>query len=163
MDTLPTPDEWLSESATNTLDFKQMDGLIKDNQHLWEKYDTARKIASECLADAEASDRKILEALKSAGKSKYYVDGLGTIAITQKSMVRVPSSIEAKKEFFKHLRTIGEEFLFSMATVNSNSLNSWYNKCAEEAYAKGDLGFSVPGIEGATMRESLRFTKERKK
>lgn len=157
-----TQEEWLNVGAT-PINMEQMDALIAQSVEAWEKYDVAKKASSELFALAEEVDAKILAALKAAGKSKYYVDGLGTMGITQREIVTVPKTIEAKRKLFDYLREIGEEFFYSMLTVNSNTLNSWYNAKSEEAAEKGTLGFLVPGVDQPTMRETLRFNKERGK
>lgn len=163
MTSTPTTEQWLEATAVKTLDMNEMDTLVEKSVEAWSVYDEKKKLASVAFAEAEQIDAQILKALKDAGKTKYHVDGIGTISLSQKAVVRVPSSIESKKEFFKYLRTLGEDVLFSMTTVNSNTLNSWYGAQLEEVASKGILGFSVPGIEEPTMRESLRFNSERKK
>ncbi len=158
-----TAADWAEATATTPLNMAEMDKLIAEREKAWEEYDEKRKVSAAAMEVAELLDAKLMQALKDAGKSKYHVDGLGTISLQQKSVVRVPGTIESKKVFFKHLRERGEEVLLSMATVNSNTLNSWYNQQLDEASAKGILGFSVPGIDQPTMRETLRFNKERSK
>lgn len=154
-----TQDEWLGATASTTLDMAEMDKLVQESVALWADYEEKKKVASAAYLLAEKKDAQIMEALKSAGKTKYFVDGVGTMSLSSKPVVRVPSSIESKKEFFKYLRSISEEVLFSMTTVNSNTLNSWYKQKLDEALNAGNLGFSVPGIEQPTMRETLSFRK----
>jgi hypothetical protein len=159
---LISQEDWNAVASTAPLDMAEMDELVTQSVAAWEDYDAKKKISTEALNKAEAIDAKILEALRQAGKSKYFVDGVGTISKVAKMIVRVPSSASAKKEFFRYLRTLGEDVLFAMTTVNSNTLNAWYNTKLEEASSKGLLNFSVPGIEEPTTRESLRFLKDKK-
>jgi hypothetical protein len=154
--------DWLDASATKTLDLEQMDALVEKSVAAWAKYDEAKAISSALYAEAERVDAQIMTTLKDAGKSKYFVDDVGTISVVQKAVVTVPKTIEAKHKFFEYLKSLGEEVYLAMATVNSNSLNSWFSEKLEEASAKGILGFSVPGIDDPTTRESLRFTAVRK-
>lgn len=156
---VPTAEEWMAAAATKTLDMAEMDRLIHQMQKLWSKYERAKKLASKRLEVYEKVEGAVMQALKDAGKSKYHVDGLGTAYIRQEEIVRVPGSIDAKRKFFKALAARGEDILYSLATVNSQSLNAWYRKEAERARADGTLGFSVPGIDGSTMRESMAFRK----
>ncbi len=160
---IPTQEDWLAATAVTTLDLAEMDGLIAKRDAAWEIAEEAKAKYSLAYKEAEKIDNQILQALKDAGKTKYFADGYGTASIDRKPVVRVPSSIEAKKKFFAHLRSLGEDILFSMTTVNSNTLNSWFKAQLEEASSKGILGFSVPGIDDPTTRETLRFTNERKK
>lgn len=163
----PTADEWSEAMATETLDLKEMDQMVAQNKDLWDDYEGKKKVASEAFKLAEASDHKILTALKNAGKSKYFVDGFGTVSIIQKSTVRVPGTIEQKRKLFAYLNEQGEDVFMSLATINSQTLNSWYNEALEAECARvkadgGALNFSIPGIEEPTMRESLRFLKAKK-
>lgn len=157
-------EEWAEAAATKTLDMAEMDALVQKSVEKWADYEAKKKISGEAFAAAEQVDLEILEALKQAGKSKYHVDDLGTVSIDSKAIVRVPSNLEAKKKFFDHLHEVmSEDAMFSLLTVNSNTLNAWYKSALDEASSKGILGFSVPGIEQPTMREGLRFTKARLK
>lgn len=155
-------DEWLEVAADAPLDMQAMDQLIIDRTKAWIEYDEKHKISSEAYTRAEKLDIAIMAALKAAGKSKYFVDGEGTAQIIQKATVTTPKSLEDKRAFFKFLQSRGENVFLGMASVNSNTLNSWFNQMLQEATSKGVLGFSVPGIDDPTMRETLRFTKDKK-
>ncbi len=157
-------DQWDEATATKSLNLAEMDALVKQSKEAWEKYDAKKAEASELNADAEAIDAKIMQALKDAGKKKYHVQGIGTIMRIEKLTVKVPAGIDQKREFFAFLKKKGEEFYLSTLTVNSNTLNSWYNREADIASAnrKADSpAFSVPGIDQPTVRESLRLMKDR--
>ena len=158
-----TPAQWEQSTVRPSLNVAEMDELITKSAEAWEKHDAAKAIASELYKEAEAIDEKILLALKDAGKSKYFVDGVGTMSIVSKLSVVVPKSLEAKKKFFAHLKKKGEALLYSMLTVNSNTLNSWYNEEINQAEESGKAeGFLVPGIDQPTTRESLRLLRDRK-
>lgn len=146
-----------------TLNLTEMDELLAAREKAWELYEEAKKVSSALYATAEEFDGKLLAALKAANKTKYHVDGLGTVSLVSKLTVTVPNTIEAKKQFFSYLLGRGEDVLLSLQTVNSNSLNSWYNQAREEFSADGGQGFLVPGISDPTLRETLRFNKERAK
>lgn len=154
---------WMEAAATQTLNMAEMDDLVRKSQKLYAKYERAKKLASERLKRYDVCEASIMSALRAAGKKSYKVDGVGTVTIIQKNSVTVPNSIEAKKKFFQYLRTKGEDVLFGMTTVNSNTLNSWYNREADEAEGNGILGFSVPGINAPTMRETMGFRADKKK
>lgn len=154
---------WLEATAKTTLNMSEMDALVRKSEELYTDYEAKKKVASQAFAEYEKVEAMIMQALRDAGKKSYKVDGIGTVTIIQKSQVLVPKSIEAKKKFFQYLRAKGEETLFGMVTVNSNTLNSWFNRELDEASAQGVLGFSVPGIDGPTMRETMMFKKDTKK
>lgn len=154
---------WLEAAATQTLNMGEMDALVRKSQELWDVYEAKKKVASEAHAEYEKTEAAVMAALRAAGKKSYKVDGVGTVTIVQKSQVTVPKTIEAKKRFFQYLRTKGEDVLFGMTTVNSQTLNSWFNREMDEATGNGLLGFSVPGIDAPTSRETMAFKKDAKK
>ena len=156
-------DVWISATAEKPLDLSEMDSLVQKSLEAWQLADEKKKAYSEAYEAAEKVDAQIMEALKLAGKSKYFVDGVGTVSISQRTIVRVPNHPEAKKKFFKYLQDLGEGVFYSLATVNSNALNAWFNSKVEEETSRGVLGFSVPGIDDPTMRETIRFNKVRGK
>ena len=157
-----SPDDWAEASATKVLDMAEMDALIRESVRLWDDHDGKKKVASEAYALATEHDAKILQALKDAGKQKYVVDGVGTISIRQQEVVRVPSGLEEKQAFFRFLRDQGAEVFYSLVSVNSQTLNSWYRQKSEENSRLGIAGFSAPGLGDPTMRETLSFTTAKK-
>lgn len=160
----PTAEDFLGAYATETLNLAEMDALVRSSVDAWAAYDEAKKKASELYTAAEKIDAQISDALRKAGKKSYKVDGLGTVGLRATEVVRVPSSIEAKQKFFTYIKeTRGGEFLLSITTVNSQTLNSWYKEASEAAAKSGDAGFSVPGLDGTTTRETLAFTTDKKK
>lgn len=157
-------DEWDEATATKPLNMAEMDDLIKKSTVAWERYEAKKAEASELNKEAEAIDAKIMQALKDAGKKKYHVTGIGTMMRIEKLTVKVPAGLDQRRDFFNFLKKKGNEFFLSMVTVNSNTLNSWYNREADEAAAhrdKNSPAFSVPGIEQPTVRESLRLMKDK--
>lgn len=161
---IPTADDFMAAYATETLNLSEMDELVRQSVAAWEAHDAQKKITSKLYVEAEALDHKITEALRRAGKKSYKVDGLGTVSLRATEVVRVPSTVEDKNKFFTFLKeTRGSEFLLSLTTVNSQTLNAWYKKESDLAAERGETGFAVPGLDGCTTRESLAFITDRKK
>jgi hypothetical protein len=157
------PAEWDNHTVRASINVSQLDAMIKRSAEAWAAHDEQKAISSKLYKEAEALDEKILITLKDSGKSKYFVDGVGTMSIVSKFCVKVPSSVEAKKAFFAHLKARGETLLYAMLTVNSNTLNAWYNAELDTAEELGRAkGFLVPGIDQPTNRESLRLTRDTK-
>lgn len=149
------PDAWAENSGAKTLDLETMEALSKDYLKTWDEYEQFKKAASEKYEVFQGVEQKILAALRDAQKSKYSAE-VGAFAVSVKSTVKVPSTIEAKKQFFAYLKKMGDDLMLSMQTVNSNSLNSWYVKTKEAA---GDPpGFAIPGITESSSHTTLRFT-----
>lgn len=158
-----SPEAWAEATATTTLNMSEMDALVRKSQEQWDEYEKQKKLSTELHNKYEETEAAIMAALKAAGKTKYHVDGVGTVSIVQKASVLTPKTIEDKEKLFQYLRSKGKEVLYSLATVNSQTLNAWYQRELDDAAAKGILGFSVPGVGESVMRESMRFNTETKK
>ncbi len=137
----------------------EIEGLAKalaDKRLEVEELKAPLKIANEEL---EALEQKIVGALKEVGKDSYKSE-YGTITRVNKFRVNLPQG-EDKMKFFEFLKTRG---LFEgLATVNSNSLNSFFMEEWENA-KKDDpmaaLNFSLPGICEPKSYETLSFRKK---
>jgi S-adenosylmethionine:tRNA-ribosyltransferase-isomerase (queuine synthetase) len=160
----PSAEDFFEAYATETLNLAEMDKLVNESVAKWAEHDEQKKKTSALYAEAEAIDAKIMDALKKAGKKSYKVDGVGTVGLRATETVRVPATIEAKQKFFAWLKEQkGVDVLYSMTTVNSQTLNSWYKKESDLAAERGEAGFSVPGLDGTSTRETLAFTTDKKK
>lgn len=156
----PNLEAWEAATPKAEISTAVLDEKIQKMQEQWAEVERTKKIASEARELYDQMESEVMGLLKAAGKSKYYVEGLGTAYIVNRYVVKTPKTIEAKKQFFKYLREKGEDVLFGMATVNHQTLNGFYNaeiKAATEA-GKG-LGFKIPGLEEPTHEESLGFRK----
>lgn len=137
---------------------QELDVLIKDMLDKRDDYETAKNVSNEADEKHKIAKAKVLSALQSLGKSKYYAEGLGTVSKVTTMKVTVPKDDASKKLFFQYLQERG---LFdSMATVNYQTLNAFYNEEAEAAKARGEL-LSVPGVDMPIAEDNLRFTKSK--
>lgn len=150
-----------SAQPVREISTKELDELCVKMQKEWADYEEAKKKSNELHAAYEETERKVLETLRQAGKKKYFVEGLGTISIRTKFQVKVPSSLEAKEKFFKYLSAKGKAVYFKLLTINSQTLNSYYNAELKAAQETGAGNFSIPGIDEPTHRDTIAFTKER--
>ena len=132
----------------------------KDLDQLVKEYKEARDESSKW--DNKKSELKLMliEILESLGKTKYFVDGYGTISISVSNSVKTPKDAESKLKFFSYLREeYGEELVTSMQTVNSRTLNSFFNEELAKKEKAGEYGFTLPGIEEPTNYVTLKFNK----
>jgi len=84
----------------------------------------------------------------------------GTIALEKRFSVKGPATIEDKKLFFEYLQHTGQ--FWSLASVNSQSLNRWYK---DESIAAGEMGsseMSIPGLSQPTEYKYIKATKSRR-
>lgn len=114
----------------------------------------AKKLAlDEVNTELDALELKAMEMLKDSGIPNFRgKDGL--ITVSHRTSVRVPQG-EERLSFFNYLKERG--IFDSMITVNSQTLNAFYKSEFELAQERGDDDFTIPGISGETIVESLSF------
>lgn len=78
-----------------------------------------------------------------------------TFYINSSMSVTTPKSYEDKQALFNFLKERG--IFDDYISVNSKSLNSLYNKLAEEALENGIIEFKMPGIEEPKEVKTLRL------
>jgi len=116
------------------------------------------------MARLQAIESKILEEMKAKVLAylehyeleKQHVPGFGTLSVQNRFTVTVPKG-DNKLTFFDYLKENG--IFEDMATVHSQTLNSWFKEKQEQALAEGNLEFSVPGISEAKIMKTLGFRK----
>ena len=108
-------------------------------------------------------ESQIIAALKSSGKSKYFVDGIGTVYQINKLVFRTPKTVEDKRALFDYIeREYGKDALDGYLTLNHQTLNSFANQEMERMVEKNPR-FTIPGLEAPTGISSLGFRKDKDK
>lgn len=145
----------LSAKAVST---EELDALVRQLDSTWAEVERTKKIAAEARAVYDEVELKVLELLKQAKKTKYPVDGLGTVSITSRFQVRTPKSIEDKSALFKYISEHhGQDGLLGLLSINSQTLNSFVKQEKET-----NPLVEIPGLEAPTIVEGLSFRAERK-
>ena len=155
-------DEAISDGSVST---EELDEAIKAFKEQDAKYQEAAKAKTNEYNLLEEEKKKVLELFEKSGKSKYFVEGLGTAYRISKYQVTTPKTIEDKQKFFDYLKNnYGENFLMDKLGVHSATLNKVYNDALEAAKEEGkDVSlFNIPGIQEPQARISLGFRKESK-
>lgn len=148
------------ESGGKIISTEQLDDLIREMKRLDDEKDKAKQAHSEASEKYEAARDAVLSALKACGKSKYYVDGLGTAFIASRLSFQTPKEIEQKDAFFNWIAsTFGDDTLKGMVTVNSQTLNAFCKREFEAALERGEADFKIPGINEPTAQETVNFRK----
>ena len=121
--------------------------------------DELKKPLTQANKELEELEQKVVSSLKEIGKDSYKSE-FGTITRVEKWRVNLPQG-EDKLKFFDFLKERG--MYDSMATINSNTLNSFFMEEWENA-KKSDpetaLNFSLPGISEPKVYETLSFRKK---
>lgn len=161
-------EEWMEESAKGTsITVEELDQLCKNYKEARELYDEAKKKSTDLNSIAEGHKAKLIEALELSGKRKYVVDGLGTFSFKDSMSVVTPKTIEAKQTLWNFLlEKYGEEVVWDKFSINSRTLNSFYNAELEifnEKAMRGEVtgDFHLPGVDAPTAHRDLSFRKEK--
>jgi len=141
------------EIPTTTFD-KAVDKMLK----LWEVVEDKKEAATIAREEYDKAEAEVMDLLKRAKKTKYYVEGVGTTSIVHKYTIKTPKSTTDKQQLFEWIRgTQGPENLLGLLSINSQTLNAFVNAEKE----KNPL-VEIPGLEPPVLQEQLRFTKQRK-
>lgn len=125
---------------------------------LWNTYEVKKKLASEALAEYEEAETVLMDLLKRAKKSKYFIDGVGTVSIRNQFVVRTPKTPEEKTALFNFIRdNKGPEALIGLVSINHQTLQAFVNSEKET-----NPEVIIPGLEAPTLRESLQFRASKK-
>ncbi len=143
------------EQQLDQLTLAQMDQLVAQMKEARALYDDLKKQSSEAYKQLESIEDKVVAALKATGKSKYSVDGVGTVSWYVKESFTTPKSNEDKVKLFNFISDkYGKETLLAMTSIHSATLNSFANKESEEGVME------IPGLAAPTGTEVLSFRKD---
>ena len=148
--------QWgLEQAPEDTITLQEMDALVKEYADIRMRYEEAKAISNNFYAELGAMEAKIIQALSVNGKTKYDVDGLGSISVVQSESYKVPKDVDAKKKLFNYIKEKhGAEVLMTMTSIHSATLNSWANQEAEAGVMQ------IPGLDQPTVTESIRFRRK---
>lgn len=155
---------WESEQQViaGAISTKELDALVHDMKEKEEQYRSLKDESDAAHENYEEAKNRVMKALSAIGKSKYHVDGLGTVSRVVVYKVTTPKDLESKKQMLTYFREQGAEIYLSMVTIPYQSLNAYYNREAEVHQEQGKI-FSIPGVDAPIADEHIRFTKERSK
>lgn len=139
-----------------TVSTEELDEAVQKLIKLEDDYEAKKKVSNEASDLVDNQRTFLLALLQKAHKTKYHVDGLGTVSMALKKQVQVPKNPADKKLMLEYFESLGPELYNSYVTVNSMTLNSYFKQQVEI-----DPDFTMPGITGVTEKPELRFRKER--
>lgn len=161
---VPTAEAWAElQGSGSGVTTQMLDTLVSEMQKKRAIYEDAKSIASEKYNEYAEAEGKLVEAMQLAGKTKYVVEGVGTVYFVNKLVVPTPKTVEQKKLLFKYLQDKhGETYFYDKTSVNHQTLQGIYNSDWEESKESGNGDvFSIPGLDQPTSQISLNFRKER--
>ena len=153
------PDAFNTPDGSITIDM--LDESVAIMAKHKEEYERQKAISNEAHARYQESRGKLIAMLKAVGKEKYFVDGLGTVRVTEKLKVRTPKGLDAKKALAGWLlKNLGEDGMHSYLSINYQSLNSLYNQEFEASKERGEASeFNIPGVDSPESEFGLSFTR----
>lgn len=149
-------DPWATDQQLGTLEVGQLDTMVATYRELRQIYEDQDKLAKEQYHRMKVAQDLVQQSLLALGKTKYFVDGIGTVSLVQKSSVTTPKTNEDKEALFAYIYSkFGEQGLIAMQSVHSTTLNSFVNKELEN-----DPSLVIPGLSTPTVTTELRFRKD---
>jgi len=154
-----TLDAWEEESAQE-ISINDLDNAVRKVKEIRDEKDALKKQQDAISDTLEIAEGELLDLLTRANKKSYKLDGVATISLKEKLSVQTPKTPEEKRAFFNWVKeTHGEQEADSLMTVNSQTLNSFYNAEMELAATRGEADFSIPGILAPVSRTILSVRK----
>lgn len=147
----------MGKEAENTeVSTTKLDLAVRDYSEARREYEEAKAVSNDKHATMEDKEAFMMSLLEQAGKSKYHVDGIGTVQVIDKLVVKVPQDMTAKGKFFSWLnKTMGADGFLTYVSVNHQTLNSLYKEQFE--LAENKAAFAIEGIDQPTVRKELRL------
>lgn len=146
--------EWQLEEAP--LEVAQMDKIVEDYRAKRLIYEAKKAESADAYHILEEAESLVRNSLLAAGKSKYFVDGVGTVSLVSKSSYQTPKTTEEKLMLFGYIESkYGAEALINFQSIHSATLNSFANKELES-----EPTLTIPGLSTPTVTTELRFRKD---
>lgn len=154
---------WDDLKVDSSITTENLDQMISVMAELKGNYEELKKQSDEAFKLYEKARGQVIAALSASNKSKYFVDGIGTVSLVEKLKVRTPQSIEEKGEFYKWLnQKFGADGFLSYTGINYQTLNSLYNQEFDKAREEGKAdSFNIPGVQQPDTEISLSFRQKK--
>ncbi len=138
----------------------ELNDLIAKIAEQEQKIEVQAEVSKNLNKELAVLENRAVQYLKDLGQDEF-VSPYGKCSIEQKWRVNLPENDIEKRKFFDHLRE--REIFDKYATVNSNSLQSLYNRDWEAAKLEGHgMEFSMPGIGAPKLFEKFNFKAAKK-
>lgn len=136
----------------------EFEKLCAEAFELREKMELVEENLKALNKELMAIQGKILSHLQANEKDNYQ-SSQGTVYVNKAFTVSQPQDPDKKKAFFDYLKNRG--VFEDLASINYQTLNSFYKQEMEAARESGEIDFQVPGIGEPKYVETLRMRKKR--
>lgn len=144
----------------SSITVKELDDLTNEIFKLKAQKDSIEETLSDLNKTLQAKEKQVIEAMKELNLETFKGTG-GTLTPYDKVSYAVPKSPEDREAFFTFLREKG--VFDGMATVHHATLNAFVSQEYEAAKERGDLFFTVPGLNAPSITTILSKTKAKVK
>ena len=149
----PIVDEW-DDTPVEDISVFEFDDAVTKYKILKDKNKEAADAKTEAGHRVEEQGLVLLDLFKRSGKKNWRVDGVGLVSKKSTFQVTTPKSREDKDSFFDFVKARDEDEYYKLMSVNSRTLNTFYNQLMDE-----DASMDVPGLQEPTHKESVSLRK----
>ena len=142
----------VAEETAGQVDTAKVDALVSAWAAARADYDAKKKISNDAHEVCEELKAKVLSTLKFIKKTKYHVDGVGTVSIKRTFQISMPKGLTEKQKLIDYFT--GKSLAPQYLTVNHQTLNSYFNVEREK-----DPAFKLPGVADPVADESVALRK----
>lgn len=148
------------ETNVQEVSVADLDALLDKVLAARAEYEAKKEESNKAHEVKKQLEGEMLALLKKAGKTKYFVDGVGTASLVQTLSIQVPKTTNDKRKLWEYIvLKYGEEVAFDKFSMHSKTLNSFYNQEFESISDEEKMMFKLPGTEEPTAQEEFRFRK----
>lgn len=147
-----TQEQW--SAPAREVSTVEMDEAIMAMQQARKAKDEHKEAGKKLEEAYDLAQAKVLELLEASGKTKYFVEDLGTVNVINKFTVKVPKELTTKRQLFAWIKEQhGPDALDALLSINSLTLNAFVNE-----QKTIDPLVEIPGLDAPTHEKVLRFT-----
>lgn len=150
---------WGDDSTTwdaASISIPEFTSLIEQAYILKRQVDALESQKEKTQEQLNNVNHKILDVLSKTNQTSFKTVH-GTVVRNKRFSVRHPSDPAKKDAFFNYLQERG--IFKNMVSVNSQTLSSWYRQELDAAVERGEVEFSVPGLDTPTYVEYITLRK----
>jgi len=140
-----------------------MEEFLDKCREVWEQkavVDNIKDRLKEESGKLEGMKKEVIKTMEAADLQKQHIPGFGTIYRQEKYSVRVPKDPDAKCQLFSWIsRHKGEDVLFNMQSIQSQTLNSFYKEEFANAVEEGNIDFKIDGLSEPEVYYQLGMRK----
>ncbi len=143
---------WYDEKDNLSVTTEEFDSQVEKMLLLEEVREAKKNTYKEADEAYERQRSHVLALLQRTNKTKYHIDGIGTVSRAVKYSVNMPKDPDEKKLVLDYFKSLGDDVFSNTVSIYYASLNSYFNQQREN-----DPEFKIPGLAEPQRTEELRF------